>query len=81
MRRSSDLAMRRDFQPRRWTCHVPRMKAVMGMRAVHFRRRDGSLARCFFRAVRLYRYSTSIWDPRASGEKGCCEPRIMIPAP
>lgn len=34
MRRSSYLAIRSDFQVRRWTCHVPRAKAVTGMSAV-----------------------------------------------
>lgn len=33
MSRSSNLVMRSVFHPRRWTCHVPRAKAVMGIRA------------------------------------------------
>lgn len=33
MRRSSNLARSSVFQESRWTCHDPRAKAVMGMRA------------------------------------------------
>lgn len=34
-RRSSNLAMSLDFQSRRWTCHVPKAKAVRGIRATN----------------------------------------------
>ncbi len=34
--RSSNLAINFDFQSKRWTCHVPRAKAVMGMSAVGY---------------------------------------------
>lgn len=33
MRRSSNLAMSSVFQPSRKTCHVPRAKAVIGIKA------------------------------------------------
>lgn len=32
-RRSSNFVMRFDFQSRRWTCHVPRAKEMIGIRA------------------------------------------------
>jgi hypothetical protein len=32
--RSSNLAINLDFQSRRWTCHVPSAKAVIGIKAV-----------------------------------------------
>lgn len=71
MRRSSNFAMSLVFQSRRWTCHVPRKNAVIGMRAVSIETKGVSRSyhiACISRYVGNHLYAKHIYNVCILGE-------------